>query len=312
MPGLAVYFAAGERLDELLKELGPRVTEVRDRLVLAEVDGSGPHPAAWAQNVWLNPRWIPIESIGDGARKLKEIQRNWALWSVDHHRRARLIQDKLPHVSAKPLEFGQPLPSAPLGCWTLWEPNLILASPQCSEPVAHGRYDFVEDHENPPGRAYLKLWETFTRLGLYPQPGQLCLDLGASPGGWTWVLAGCGARVVAIDKASLADNVAAMPGVEYRPGSAFGLEPRDVATPDAPVDWLCSDVICYPERLLALVRRWLDSGLARNFVCTLKFQGETDFAVLDEFRKIENSRLLHLWCNKHELTWVKLSETANR
>jgi 23S rRNA (cytidine2498-2'-O)-methyltransferase len=66
-------------------------------------------------------------------------------------------------------------------------------------------------------------------------------------------------------------------------------------------------VICYPRRLLALVERWLDSGLARNFVCTLKFQGATDHATARRFAAIPGSRLLHLHHNKHELTWVKLA-----
>ena len=82
----------------------------------------------------------------------------------------------------------------------------------------------------------------------------------------------------------------------------FVAPPREIG----PVDWLCSDVICYPKRLLALVKTWLASGLARRFVCTLKFQGETDFATMNEFAAIPGSQLLHLHANKHELTWVKL------
>ncbi len=57
-------------------------------------------------------------------------------------------------------------------------------------------------------------------------PAELCLALGSSPGGWTWVLAKLGARVLILDKAPLAPAVAAMPGVEYRAESAFGFEPR--------------------------------------------------------------------------------------
>jgi 23S rRNA (cytidine2498-2'-O)-methyltransferase len=65
-------------------------------------------------------------------------------------------------------------------------------------------------------------------------------------------------------------------------------------------------VICYPQRLLALVQRWLAAGTARRFVCTIKFQGKTDHAVAREFAAIPGSRLMHLHHNKHELTWVKL------
>jgi len=118
------------------------------------------------------------------------------------------------------------------------------------------------------------------------------------------VLASLGARVISIDKAPLDPRIAAMPGVEMRRESAFGLDPRSAAVPA--VDWLCSDVICYPARLLGLVQRWLATGKARRFVCSVKFQRETDFAVIDAFKAIPGSRLMHLSANKHELTWVKL------
>lgn len=284
---------------ELLRELGGSVLAVRDRLVLAS---GAPRDVAWAQNVWLNPRWIPIGSIGDAARKLKGLQRNWALYSTGLHRRAALIQEKLPKVSARRQVFDEPPPSASLGSWTLWEENLLLASPACASPWPHGEAEFEENKTEPPGRAYLKLWELFTRLGVKPAPGELCLDLGASPGGWSWVLAGLGARVFAVDKADLAANVAAMPNVEHCRGSAFGLDPRMVGA----ADWLFSDVICYPDRLLAMVERWLELGECRRFVCTVKLQSETDFTVLERFRAIPDSRLLHLHHNKHELTWLRL------
>jgi 23S rRNA (cytidine2498-2'-O)-methyltransferase len=259
-------------------------------------------PIAWAQNTWTDVLEMPIVSIGDAVRQLRAIQRNWALWSVDHHRRAALIEDGLPRLKSKRLVFGDPVPTAPLGAWTLLRPELMLAAARCSSPVPHGEMLFEEDRTSAPSRAYLKLWEALTVAGVMPRPGETCLDLGASPGGWTWVVASLGAAVVSIDKAPLAPAVAAMAGVTWRQGSAFALDP----TAEAPVDWLFSDVICYPERLLTLVERWLAAGTARRFVCTLKFQGETDFATMARFRAIPGSRLVHLTHNKHELTWIKV------
>ncbi len=135
------------------------------------------------------------------------------------------------------------------------------------------------------------------RFGRWPGAGEQCLDLGASPGGWTWVLATLGADVTAVDKAPLAATVAAMPGVSERLDSAFGLEPE-------PVDWLFSDIIAYPDRLLALVRRWIDAGAARYIVCTIKFQGPTDHAAAEAFAAIPGGRVIHLFHNKHELTFL--------
>jgi hypothetical protein len=135
-------------------------------------------------------------------------------------------------------------------------------------------------------------------IGTHPQPGEVCLDRGASPGGWSWVLAKLGARVIAVDKAPLAPAVAALPGVETRQESAFGLDPGSLP----PVDWLFSDVICYPDRLYALVRRWLESGACRRMVCSVKFQGTTDHAAVARFAALPGATLAHLVHNKHELT----------
>jgi 23S rRNA (cytidine2498-2'-O)-methyltransferase len=253
-----------------------------------------PRAAAWAQNVWHDPVEIPFASVNDAARALRAIQRSWALYSTASHRRASLIAAKLPHLSRKPLGFPATLPTSPLGSWTLLDNERLLAAPRCSSPFPHGEVAFVEDKEGPPNRAYLKLWEALTLLGRHPGPGELCVDLGSSPGGWTWALARLGARVVSVDKAPLDPRVA--PLAEFRRESAFGVEPFDV-------DWLLCDVVCYPRRLLALVERWLPH--ARNLVCTVKFQGRTDHAAAREFAAIEGSRLLHLFHNKHELTWMR-------
>ena len=298
-----VYLAPRGFEADLLTELnlkGPRVLAQRGRLVLAQ---GAPAPCAWAQNVWHNPQWLSIDSIGDGVRQLKALQRNWHLHSVEHHRRAALIEEQLPKVSKKPQVFGQPAPAGKLGAWTLWEPGLILAATHTASAYADGEVHFVENKTDPPGRAYLKLWEVFTLLHVYPRPGELCLDLGASPGGWTWVLGSLGARVFSIDRAELAPNVAALPTVAHCIGSGFGLDPRHAGA----VDWLFSDMICYPDRLLETVRRWLAVGECRNYVCTLKFQAETDHETARAFAAIPGSRLMHLSCNKHELTWVLLA-----
>ena len=299
MQGRTGFLAAEGYEQQLREELGDaRIVATHGRLLLVE---GATAPAAWAANSWLDPQTIAIASIADGAKQLRALQRNWALYPCRLHRRAHLIQERLPHVSAKPLVFPKPAPTASLGSWTLVDESTILASPHCSSPFPNGEVQFVEDKTAPPNRAYLKLWEALTLLGRHPQAGERCLDLGSSPGGWTWVLQTLGARVVSVDKAPLAPEIAALPNVEFRQASAFALVPKEVG----PVDWLFSDVLCYPARLLALVERWLESGLARNLVCTLKFQGATDHATARRFADIPGSRLLHLHNNKHELTWKR-------
>ncbi len=293
----AAYLAAEGFETSLAAELeraGIGVSGWHGRLALSP---DPPRHAAWALETWLEPREVAIASVGGAAGALRAVQRNWAALGVAHHRRMALITARLPPVAARPLLFPAPAPASHLGAWTLLAPDRLLFSPTKTSPFPNGECRFVEDHIGPPSRAYLKLWEALTRLAEHPAPGEACVDLGAAPGGWTWALAGLGASVVAVDKAPLDPRVAAMPGVSARVDSAFALTPW-------PVDWLVSDVVAYPDRLLALVRRWIDTAPPRRIVCTLKFQGETDHATAAAFAAIDGGTVAHLFHNKHELTFL--------
>jgi 23S rRNA (cytidine2498-2'-O)-methyltransferase len=186
--------------------------------------------------------------------------------------------------------------------------------------------EFEEDREGPPSRAYLKLWEALTRCRRWPGPGDRCLDAGASPGGWTWALARLGASVTAVDRTPLDPRIATVmedavtkddaagktargeggrPRVEFIRHDAFTLRPEDLG----PMDWVFSDVICYPPRLYEWVEKWLASGLCENFVCTIKMQGgEPDMETVRLFAEIPGGMVAHLYHNKHELTWMKTKE----
>jgi 23S rRNA (cytidine2498-2'-O)-methyltransferase len=298
----SAYLAADGFAPDLAAELrraGLRIGAWHGRLALSP---DPPVQAAWALDVWTDPREIAAPSVKAAADALRGIQRNWSACLAAHHRRGALIEERLPPVKARPLAFPEPAPSAHLGAWTLLAPDRLLASPTKTSPFVNGEVAFVEDREGPPSRAYLKLWEALTRLGRHPLPGERCLDLGAAPGGWTWALARLGAAVQAVDKAALDPRVAAMPGVRVRAESAFALDPAK----EEPVAWLFSDVICYPARLLALVRRWIAAGAARDIVCTIKFQGETDHDVAAAFAAIEGAVLFHGAHNKQELMFARL------
>ena len=280
---------------ELERELGD-VTERHGRLLLA------PGPArrvAWAANVWHAPQRIAVESIGDAARALRDLQRNWTLYPLHHSGRARLIREKLPSVSARPLRFPDPAPTAPLGSFTLLDKTTLLAAPDCTSPFTNGEVRFVEDRASPPNRAYLKLWEAFTRLGAWPGPGEICLDLGGSPGGWTWVAQSLGARVISVDKAGLEPRIAALPRVAFRQESAFGLDPA--ALP--PITWLLCDVACYPDRLQRLLETWIASRRCTRVVATVKLQGAWEPTQTAGLAAIPGASLRHLFHNKHELTF---------
>ena len=97
MDGLTAYLAAEGCIDELERELGAVESRHGRLLTLPGL----PRPAAWAANVWLDPRQITIASISDAATRLRAIQRNWAVYAPRFCRRAALIQEQLSKVSAK-------------------------------------------------------------------------------------------------------------------------------------------------------------------------------------------------------------------
>jgi 23S rRNA (cytidine2498-2'-O)-methyltransferase len=95
--------------------------------------------------------------------------------------------------------------------------------------------------------------------------------------------------------------------VEFIRHDAFTLNPEDLG----PMDWIFSDVICYPPRLYGWVEKWLASGLCENFVCTIKMQGgKPDRETARLFAEIPGGTVAHLYHNKHELTWMKIKETG--
>ena len=97
------------------------------------------------------------------------------------------------------------------------------------------------------------------------------------------------------------------------PGVSAGLEwlgrrtaklPRVEFLALPPVDWLFSDIICYPDRLLKLIEKW-NGNSSHNMLCTIKFQSGADYDIVRQFAAIPGSTLMHLFHNKHELTFVK-------
>ena len=275
------------------------------------------------------PFMAEFSSISEAADILRSIQRNWIFVPFNCFRRAELIEKKLPFISKKERNFPYDVPSAEMGIWTLLNENQIFASAKTSSPFPRGEIFFKEDKINPPSRAYLKMWEALTLLNFYlkkyqeknslaekaealptassgkknslPAADSVCLDAGACPGGWSWVLDSLGCKIIAIDRSPLRPDLMAKKNIEFIKHDAFTLKPEDIGK----IDWLCSDVICYPPRLYDWIIKWIDSGLCEKFICTIKMQGEPDNETVKRFAAIPDSKIVHLTANKHELTWLK-------
>src|SRR5260370_38725677 len=134
---ITAYLAAegfADQLQEELRRADAAVIRRHERLFVCD----GPAlAAAWAANIWHDCVELPVASIGSAARALRDIQRNWAMYAPLHRRRAALIEERLPHGSARPLVFPAPAPLAPLGSWTLLAPDRLLPAGRCSPPLAN-------------------------------------------------------------------------------------------------------------------------------------------------------------------------------
>ena len=291
-----VYVALPGYRDLLLKQLS-NVKDVHgDLIVCSEASAE----VYWISNIWFKASYTEISSITAASRYLKAIQRNWYGYFYKHFRRGELIQSQLPKISCGPKNFpSASLPRGPLGSYTLVEPNILLAAADCQSAYPNGQLSFVEDRKGPPSRAYLKLWEALTLYGELPKQAETCLELGAAPGGWTYVMAQFGTSITAVDRAPLRNDIATRTNVKPIQADAFTFLPEQVG----PVDWLISDVICYPDRLYDFVKRWIEAGTVRHIICTIKFQGTSHYQVISQFAKLPGGWLRHLSYNKHELTF---------
>ena len=263
----------------------------------------------WAKTTMTEPFFLHFETIGEAANHLKKIQRNWAPYQFTCFRRAELIQQKLPYINLKDRKFPVEIPASPIGLYTLIDEHNLIASAHTTSFLPAGTLHFIEDHENPPSRAYLKIQESLTMAHLlngtpFPNENSLCFEAGACPGGWTWVLAGLGSKVFAVDRAELAPSLMKNQRIKFLAHDAFTLKPQEVLEIFGEPDWIFSDVICYPERLLEWILKWLDYNQKLNMICTIKMQGEIDWNLIQKFSDIPDSIILHLNYNKHELTWI--------
>lgn len=159
----------------------------------------------------------------------------------------------------------------------------------------------VPDDQRPPSRAYRKLLETELHMGVQISEGERCVDLGGSPGGWTFIAADRGAHVVSVDRSPLRDDLMASPLVEFVKGDAFRY------APDEQVDWLLCDVAAVPERSIEMLDEWLGEKRCRRFCVTLKLKGDDPFGPVDAARAMLARHKVHatvrqLAANKNELT----------
>src|SRR5690606_27732221 len=125
-------------------------------------------------------------------------------------------------------------------------------------------------HPDAPSRSALKLEEALLTLldeGERAQRlrnGMNAADLGAAPGGWTWVLTRHGLRVSAIDNGPLRQHVLDTGLVEHLRADGFHWQPP------RPPDWMVCDMVEQPRRVAERMATWLREGWCRQAIFNLK------------------------------------------
>lgn len=146
------------------------------------------------------------------------------------------------------LAVGDPRDSAP---WPLGIPRLKLL------PDA-------------PSRSALKLEEGLLVLldagerERLLRPGMRAADLGAAPGGWTWVLARQNLQVTAVDNGPLRQHVIDTGLVQHLRADGFSWHPAK------PLDWMVCDMVEQPSRVAARMAEWFREGWCRHAIFNLK------------------------------------------
>ncbi len=181
----------------------------------------------------------------------------------------------------------------------------VSAAPQPHElrgiisPFVRGFIPWAED-KAAPSRAFAKVIESEMRLGRQINSGESVVDLGASPGSWSYVALKRGARVTAIDRSELREDLMRNPRLHFETADAFKYKPQQT------VDWLICDVIAAPQRSIDLLLEWLREGRMRHFIVTIKFKGDDEYPLLSQLKEqvpplCADFRLTRLCANKNEV-----------
>ena len=121
-----------------------------------------------------------------------------------------------------------------------------------------------------PSRSTLKLEEALLTLldegerERWLKPGMRAVDLGASPGGWTWQLVRRSLHVTAVDNGPMDADLLGSGLVDHLRSDGFRYRPQK------PVDWLVCDMVEQPRKVAARMAEWLAGGWCRHAVFNLK------------------------------------------
>ncbi len=164
-----------------------------------------------------------------------------------------------------------------------------------------------------PSRSTLKLEEAMIEFipheehGTRFRPRMSAVDLGASPGGWTYQLVERGLNVIAVDNGPMDRDLMLTKQVEHLRADGFMYRPKKR------VDWMVCDMVEKPARVADLLSKWLTQGWTKeaivNFKLPMKNRYDDLMRCLDRVaRELENHRFefelraKHLYHDREEVT----------
>jgi hypothetical protein len=158
-----------------------------------------------------------------------------------------------------------------------------------------------------PSRSYLKLEEAFDVMDRQPRRGEKVVDLGASPGGWSYAFLKRGCDVLAVDRGPMKIPDRHPSGGRLRhlrvDGVGFRLPPDWERA-----DWLACDMLVPPGKTFGILKRWIDEGTVRRFVVNFKIPQEQPDPVLEPIEAYLNTvphlkyRIRQLYHDRREVT----------
>lgn len=146
---------------------------------------------------------------------------------------------------------------------------LAQADPRDSAPWPLG-IPRLRMHADAPSRSALKLEEALLTLLTQDEQrhllreGMRAADLGAAPGGWSWVLMRHGLHVTAIDNGPLRQHLLDSGRVDHLRADGFHWQPKQS------LDWMVCDMVEQPRRVAERMATWLREGWCRHTVFNLK------------------------------------------
>ena len=149
--------------------------------------------------------------------------------------------------------------------------HLLLAQGEAKDsspwPMGVPRLRMLHDA---PSRSALKLDEAILTLldanerETLLRDGMWAADLGAAPGGWSWILARRQIRVYAIDNGPLAETAMATGLIEHHRADGFSWQPPRT------LDWMVCDMVEQPRRVASRMAEWFANGWCRHAIFNLK------------------------------------------